>query len=254
MQIQNKSLVPRFSAITLDNVSIQQSPKLIRERLEKVGVRAIDNVVDVTNYFMIDKGQPMHSFDYDKILGGKMIVRESMAGEGVITLDGQERKLPAGVIIIEDGHGRLIDLCGIMGAQNSEVDENTKRVLLFVQIYDPVRIRQASMALGHRTDAAMRFEKGVDSQGVVPSLWEAVGMLERNAGAVIASKLIDIVNQPYREKKLPLDIKKIQEVAGVPLPEKDIVCYLCNLCFLLSQDNKTVTVPSWRHSDIEATE
>lgn len=276
VEIQNKSLVPRFSAIVLSNVKIGPSPKIIQERLEKVGIRAIDNVVDVTNYFMIDKGQPMHSFDYDKIKGGKMIVRESgvgsprqsyaeakrrrtEAGESIITLDGVKRELPKGVIVIEDGEGRLIDLCGIMGAQNSQVDKNTKNVLLFVQIYDPVKIRKASMSLGHRTDAAVRFEKGIDPQAVVPSLWEAVEMLKENAGAEVASELIDIVNEEYKEKKVLFDYKKIEQVAGTAIPEKEVTKYLNTLGINIekpkanSQGLKAV-IPSWRASDIEIPE
>ena len=254
VQIDNESLVPRFSAIILDNIKITQSPALIRTRLEKVGIRSIDNVVDVTNYFMIDKGQPMHSFDYDKILGNKMIVRESEAGESIVTLDGQKRKLPSGVIVIEDGKGRLIDLCGIMGAQNSEVDGKTKRVLLFVQIYDPVLIRQASMSLGHRTDAAVRFEKGIDPLGVVPSLWEAVEMLKQNADAQIASELIDIENETYKEKVVPLDIQKINQISGVEISEKEALDSLRSLGFLTKQSNSQVIVPSWRSNDIEIPE
>jgi phenylalanyl-tRNA synthetase beta chain len=157
VEIKDKSLVPRFSAIILDNIQIKDSPAYIKERLEAVGTRALNNVIDITNYLMFDKGQPMHAFDYDKILGAKMTVRESKKGEKIITLDSVERELPAGVIVIEDGEGRLIDLCGIMGAKNSEVDEGTRRVLLFVQVYDPVRIRKSSMALGHRTEAALIF-------------------------------------------------------------------------------------------------
>ena len=157
--ISDKSLVPRFTAIVMEKVKFGPSPKLIKERLEKVGIRPLGNVIDVTNYMMIDRGQPMHVFDYDKILGHKMIVRESLEGEAVTTLDGIERSLPKGVIVIEDGEGRLIDLCGIMGAKNSEVDEKTNKIFFFVQIYDPGKIRKASMSLGHRTDAALRFEK-----------------------------------------------------------------------------------------------
>jgi len=259
VKITNKDLVPQFSALILDNVSIQQSPKEIRLRLEKVGIRTLNNVVDVTNYFMIDKGQPMHSFDYDKIMESKMIVRESEAGESIITLDGVERKLPKGVIIIEDGKGRLIDLCGIMGAQNSEIDNHTKRVLLFVQIYDPVRIRHASMTLGHRTDAAVRFEKGIDAAGVLPSLWKAVAMIKENAGAKVASKLINIVNAPYKQKTIPLDIKKICKVGGVPLKEKEIVNHLSDLGFQIKGPGAKgrepeAVIPSWRHDDIETTE
>jgi phenylalanyl-tRNA synthetase beta chain len=250
--IKDKSLVPRFSAIVLDNIKIGPSPKLIKDRLEKVGIRPIDNVVDVTNYFMIDKGQPMHSFDYDKILGAKMVVRESRVGERITTLDGVERKLPTGVIVIEDGKGRLIDLCGIMGGANSEIDKNTKKILLFVQIYDPLRIRKASMALGHRTDAAMRFEKGIDPEGVVPSLYEAAKMIGKNAGGKASSKLIDIVNAPYKPQKVSLDYEKIRQIAGVEITDKEINKTLESLGF--RKAGPAVAVPSWRHDDISITE
>ncbi|HRY52298.1 MAG TPA: phenylalanine--tRNA ligase subunit beta [Candidatus Portnoybacteria bacterium] len=252
VEIKDKSLVPRFSAVVLDNIKIKPSPETIQRRLEAVGTRALNNVIDITNYLMFDKGQPMHAFDYDKILGAKMIMRESRQGEKLTTLDGVERTLPAGVIVIEDGEGRLIDLCGIMGAKNSEVDENTKRVLLFVQVYDPVRIRKSSMALGHRTEAALRFEKGVDFEGVVPALWEAVSFLQQEAGACVASKLIDIVNVKIEPKKVAVDYGRINQVAGVEIKKEIVDKILQNLGFVFN--GTSVIVPSWRQGDIEIAE
>lgn len=252
VEIKDKTLVPRFSAIILDNIQIKDSPEYIQKRLEAVGTRALNNVIDITNYLMFDKGQPMHAFDYDKISDAKMIVRESRAGEKLTTLDGVERELPAGVIVIEDGAGRLIDLCGIMGAKNSEVDENTKRVLLFVQVYDPVRIRKSSMALGHRTEAALRFEKGIDFAGVVPALWEAVDFLVKEAGAGVASKLVDIVNVQMPPKKVTLDYDRINRVAGIDISREAVDKILNNLGFVF-EDGK-VSVPSWRYDDIDIAE
>ncbi len=252
VEIKDKSLVPRFSAIILDNVQIKDSPDFIKQRLEAVGTRALNNVIDITNYLMFDKGQPMHVFDYDKILGAKMVVRESKKGEKLTTLDGLERVLPEGVIVIEDGQGRLIDLCGIMGAKNSEVDENTKRVLLFVQVYDPVRIRKSSMALGHRTEAALRFEKGIDFEGVVPALWEAVNFLQGEAHAKVASQLIDILNVKITPKKVTVDYAKINQVAGVEITKETVDKILRDLGFVF--EGKNVIVPSWRREDIDLAE
>ena len=253
--IEDKTLVPRFSAIVMDNVKFGESPKLIKERLEKVGIRPLGNVIDVTNYMMMDKGQPMHVFDYEKIIGGKMIVRESKEGEIITTLDGVTRKLPAGVIVIEDGGGRLIDLCGIMGAKNSEVDENTKKILLFVQIYDPVRIRKASMVLGHRTEAALRFEKGIDYEGVIPALWRSVKMIKKLAGAVVSSELIDIVNFSRNPKEISVDVERINKIAGREIEPEKIFSYLSTLGFEKSKDkNNLVVVPSWRYDDINIPE
>ena len=252
VQIADKSLVPRFCALVLEDVQIKDSPDFMKERLEAVGQRPLNNIIDITNYLMFDKGQPMHAFDYDKIKGAKMILRESKKGEKVVTLDGATRELPAGVIVIEDGEGRLIDLCGIMGAQNSEVDANTKRVLLFVQVYDPVRIRKSSMALGHRTEAALRFEKGIDFDGVVPALKEAVNLMKQYANAKEASKLIDILNVEYKPKEVIVDYEKINLVAGIEIPKKEVDEILQGLGFELT--NKKVKVPSWRYEDIDLPE
>lgn len=270
VEIKIPGLVPKFSAVIMDKVQVKASPKIIRDRLEKSGIRAINSVVDATNYVMIDWGQPMHAFDYDKISGQKMIVRESEEGEKIVTLDGLERILPAGVIVIEDGLGRLIDLCGIMGAKNSEVDEFTKRVLLFAQIYDPVRIRKASMALGHRTDAALRFEKGIDFERVTPSLWYAAELLEKNASAVLASGLIDITEKEFTQKKVYACYDKISKIAGQDINPREARAILGGLGFGFESniepnldssevDGKAkiqdiVLVPSWRTEDINIPE
>jgi len=252
VDIKEPSLVPCFYAIVLDNITIGPSPADMIRRLDESGFRGINNIVDITNYLMLDKGQPMHSFDYDKILGQTMIVRESKVGEKVITLDSVERTLPAGVIVIEDGTGRLIDLCGIMGAKNSEVDENTKRVLLFVQVYDPIRIRKASMTLGHRTDAALRFEKGIDYGGVVPALWEAVDLAKKYAGATVDSNLISIINQELPEKSVKIDYPRIDSVAGIHLDKSIVDQTLSDLGFKINGDK--CLVPSWRYDDINIIE
>ena len=256
VDIRDKNLVPRFSAIILKDVKFGRSPKIIEERLEKVGIRPLGNVIDVTNYMMIDKGQPMHVFDYDKILGHKMIVRESKDGEVVTTLDGVERKLPKGVIVIEDGDGRLIDLCGIMGAKNSEVDENTKNILLFVQVYDPIRIRKASMSLGHRTEAALRFEKGIDFDGVIPALWESVNMISEFSGAKVCSDVIDIVNIERKEKYVEVSYDRINQIAGIDISNGDVDKYLMDLGFEKKESGNKVEVkiPSWRYDDIDIIE
>src|SRR4030043_911046 len=213
-KIDNK-LCYRFAAVLIKNVNIKESPLWMKERLEKVGIRPLNNIVDISNYLMIELGQPMHTFDYDKIKGAKMILRESAGGEKITTLDDQIRPLPDGTIIIEDGEGRIIDLCGIMGGKNSEVDGKTKRVLLFVQTYDPVRIRQACQKLAFRTDAASRFEKGVDPKGVLIAMGKAIEMFEKNAEAEIASQLIDIYPHPPKEKRVKLDIDLVNKIRGI---------------------------------------
>jgi len=150
ISIKENNLCSRFSAIILDNVKIGPSPSFIQERLKAAGVKIINNVVDISNYLMLTLGQPTHIFDFDKIANsdGKsatMIMRQSRKEEKMITLDEKEVNLPGEDIVIEDGRGRLIDLCGIMGGLNSCVSNNTKRIILFVQTYNKQKVRKTVM-------------------------------------------------------------------------------------------------------------
>lgn len=258
VEIKKSSLCPRFTAMIFENVSLKESPKIIQERLEKSGLRGLDNVVDVSNYLMLELGQPIHTFDYDKIRGRKMILRESREGEEIITLDGVCRKLPPGAIIIEDGEGRVIDLCGIMGGQNSSVDKNTKRVLLFVQIYDPLKIRQTCQKLGFRTEASSRFERGVDPEGIILTIKKATRMLAENARAKVASNLIDIYPSPLKTKTVYLSQKKLDQIIGVEIKLVEARKILESLGFRVALDQNqaglTAIVPRWRNSDVSIPE
>jgi len=257
VKITKPSLCPRFTALIFDNVVVKSSPKIVQERLEKAGIRAINNVVDISNYLMLGLGQPMHTFDYDKIKKAKMILRESAGGEKLTTLDGQVRPLPDGTIIIEDGEGRIIDLCGIMGGDNSQVDKKTKRVLLFVQTYGPFRIRQTCQKLAFRTDAASRFEKGVDPEGVMTAMERAIEMFEENCGAKIASNLIDIYPNPPKPKTIKLDLKLVDKIMGIEIPQKEVISILESLGFSIIHSPLSIInccVPHWRHEDISLPE
>lgn len=251
--IRNKSLCPRFTAIVVDNVKIEPSPALIRKRLEASGIRAINNMVDIANYIMLELGQPMHTFDYDKIKKNRMILRESNTGEKIKTLDGQVRKLPQNAIVIEDD-SRLIDLCGIMGGENSQITRRTKRVVLFVQAYNRINIRKTTQFLSFRTEAAARFEKGVDIEAIPQALARAVYLSKKIAGAKIASELIDIcqessVTRP--EKSLAID--KLNSYLGIDIKQDEAQRILNLLGFSTTARQKTIlaTPPSWRTGDIQ---
>jgi len=257
VKITKPSLCPRFTALIFNNVVIKPSPKIVQERLEKSGIRAINNVVDISNYLMLALGQPMHTFDYDKIKGHKMILRESAGGEKITTLDGQIRPLPDGTIIMEDGEGRIIDLCGIMGGENSQVDKKTKKVLLFVQTYDPLKIRQTCQKLAFRTDAASRFEKGVDPEGVMIAMEKAIVMFEENCEAKIGSNLIDLYSNPPKTKNIKLDINLVEKIIGVEIPQKEVLSILESLGFSPTTNHQsliTINVPHWRTDDISIPE
>lgn len=253
--IKDKSLCPRFTAIIVDNVKIGPSPALIKNRLEACGIRAINNIVDITNYVMLELGQPMHAFDFDKIKGAKMILRQSRGGEKIKTLDGQTRTLPAGSIVIQDQE-RLIDLCGIMGGENSQISKRTKRVVIFVQAYNPLKIRRTTQALAFRTDAAARFEKGIDLEGILPALSRAVYLAKKTAGAKIASELIDVFPNPPKPKTIHLSLQKLTDYLGISLEPVRAVKILLLLGFDAQASAQTITAtpPSWRTNDMATQE
>jgi len=230
VKIEDPHLCPRFTAILLEGTTIKPSPSLIQERLEKCGIRALNNVIDIPNYVMLEVGQPMHTFDYDKILEHRMLMRLSKKGEDITTLDGAKRKLPEGSIIIEDGK-RIIDLCGIMGGENSAISSQTKRVLLFVQTYNPQRIRATCQKMAFRTEAASLFEKSLDPENVPVALYRAVELLEKNTQGRTRREVIDIYPNPYQPKTVKLGLALVEKMLGVKIPSLEIQQILESLHF-----------------------
>lgn len=249
-------LCTRFTAVLIKNVTVKESTKEVKNLLEKVNVRPINNIVDVSNYIMHELGQPVHTFDYDKISDAVMTLRESKKGELIKTLDGKEFKLDGGDIVIEDGSGNLIDLCGIMGGESSAIDVNTKNVLLFVQNYNQHKIRKTSMSLGQRTEAAVLFEKGLDSENVTPAILSAISMIEKLTNGKTEKEILDIYPNPYKTKTISVTKEEIDKIIGIEISEKDMTNYLVNLGFDVKW-NKTkleVKVPSYRANDIDIRE
>jgi len=244
-EVADRHLCPHYSIGTIDSIKINKSPRWLSERLEKSGIRSINNVVDVTNYVMLETGQPMHAFDADKI-AGRMLLRASKQGESLTTLDNVERQLPTGSIIIEDSE-KLIDLAGLMGGQVSEVDSNTKTVLLHVPIYDPVTIRRTSQALGLRTEASLRFEKQLDPAGHRFAFERAAELLRLLAQGQLTSK-IKSTALPTKERKIQATTTLFEKVLGIPLTADQICGFLGRLEFAtkLKGDRLQVGIPSFR--------
>jgi phenylalanyl-tRNA synthetase beta chain len=252
----NSKLCQRFTAILIKNVKVKPSPPHVVKRLELAGMRGLNNVVDISNYLMLELGQPVHTFDYDKILNHKMILRESRPGEKLTTLDGKTHTLPGGDIVIEDGSGRLIDLCGIMGGFNSAVDNNTKNVLLFVQTYDPVHIRKTYMSLAHRTDAAILFEKGLPIENVPPTLQRGIDLFKELSGGSPETKAIDIINE--KKSKIIVKFKSpmtrfINDRLGITLTSSQITNILERLDFKV-KSQFLVEIPPQRRLDVNIPE
>jgi len=249
-------LCPRFTAVLIKNVKIKDSPDWVKERLLAVGVRPINNVVDISNYVMHELGQPVHTFDYNKIKGAKMILREGRSGEKLTTLDGKLHTLKGGDIVIEDGSGRLIDLAGIMGGENSAVDENSKNILLFVQTYNPVNIRATSMSLAQRSEAAVLFEKGLDPELVTLGMARGIELFVKLTGGRPQKEILDIYPDPYKPKSISLDLEFIKARLGTEIDKKKIDSILKSLGFETSwnKGNLQVSVPSYRASDMSIPE
>lgn len=257
VDIKNPDLVPRFTAVKINNVQIKESNPKIKKQLELVGIRSLNNVIDISNYLMHELGQPVHVFDYDKIADQKMIVRESKPGEKITTLDGKTHKLPGNDIVIEDGEGKLIDLCGIMGGKNSAVDRKTENVLLFVQNYEAKHIRETSMQLAHRTQAASLFEKEIDPELVMPTLLKAVQLIKQEANGKPNKEIVDIYQQPYKQKCISTTLQKSESVLGVELQKSEVEQHIKNLGFEILKSKEEVLkigIPSWRAKDINIEE
>jgi len=242
------SLNPRWTSVVIDNVTVENSPVWLKKKLEQTGIRALNNVIDITNYLMRSYGQPAHAFDYDEIKGQTMILRAAKKGETITTLDGKTHILPGGDIVIEDGSGRLIDLCGIMGARNSSIQASTKTVVLFLQTYDPAHIRKTSMELAHRTEAATLFEKDIDSELVLPAMTRGIELMKELTGGKVASKLYDLYQHPFKPYTVCVKRQKADDYIGNYLSDKEIKDILISLGFAtqVSAEAISVTVPSFR--------
>ena len=255
--IPGKSLAPRFTAVSLENIKITESPEDTKNLLTQCGERPINNVVDITNELTILYGMPSHIFDLDKLAAQSLTIRESKKGEEVVTLDDQNNILRGGDIIIEDGAGRIVDLCGIMGGAVAEVDGHTKNILLIVPAYNPNKIRKSSLYLQKRTLAAQIYEKQPDPELCLPVLIRAIKLFEERADARVSSAVYDNNPDKFIEKEITLDIAWANKLIGVEIDPVTVISILENLGFIIikrEEGNITCTIPSWRRNDINIRE
>ena len=239
-------LCPRYTARMVRNVKIAPSPKWMRERLRAMGVRPINNIVDITNYVMLEYGQPMHAFDYRYVKGGHIIVRRAEEGEELTTLDGNVRKLTPNMLVIADEH-RAVGLAGIMGGLNSEIIADTTDVVFESANFDGTTIRKTALALGMRTEASAKYEKGLDPLNTLPAVNRACELVELLGAGEVVDGVIDILNYVPQPTVLKLEPTKINALLGTDIPEAEMVRILRSLDFQVEGDQ--VTVPSWR-SDV----
>ena len=254
--ISKGGLVKRAIGVVLTDIKNWQSPEIIARRLEMSGMRSLNAVVDITNIVMLEVGHPSHAFDYDKIKNQKFVIRESVAGEKVTSFDGKTYTLTGGDIVFDDGEGKIIDLPGIIGTKNSVVDENTKKVLFFIDNNDPARIRKTSMGLDIRTVAASINEKGVDPELANTALLKGIELFETICKAKLASKIFDFYPNPTKTKIVKTTKEYIDKVLGVEISKTEISKELTALGFTPTwKSNKlTVKIPSYRADDISIPE
>jgi len=246
VEISNPELCPRYTAKMVRNIKVAPSPAWMRRRLRASGVRPINNIVDITNYVMLEYGQPMHAFDYSCVKGGKIVVRRARDGEVLKTLDDKDRAITKDMLVIADEHDP-IGLAGVMGGGNSEITSETDTIVFESANFNGTTIRKTAIALGMRTDASGRFEKGLDPMNTVPAVERACELLELLGAGEVLDGVIDVVAVAPKEVRLPLEPERINALLGTDIDRDFMVRVLEKLDFKM--DGNIICAPSFR-SDI----
>jgi phenylalanyl-tRNA synthetase beta chain len=257
VEIESPELCRRYTARIIRGVKIQPSPDWLRQRLEALGHSPINNVVDVANYVMLELGQPLHAFDLDKLAEQRIIVRGAKAGETIRTLDGLERKLSKGICLICDARAPVA-IGGVMGGASSEITFGTRNLLIESAWFDPISTRRTSKALGLRTEASLRFERGADVEMAAFASKRAAGLIQELAGGEILNGFVDVYPHPAAARKIELSRKELLRVMGADVPDREIEEILSALGFAPTRVDANrgssgsllavwdCKVPSWR--------
>jgi phenylalanyl-tRNA synthetase beta chain len=247
VRIDAADLCPHYTARVIRNVKIGPSPAWMVKRLEAIGVRAINNVVDVTNYVMFEMGQPLHAFDFDKLAGRKIIVREARAGETLTSIDGHERKLTPGMLVIADAE-KPVALAGVMGGLHSEVGTQTTNVLLESARFDPLSVRRTARALAMKSDSSYRFERGIDPTLPRRASLRAAQLILETAGGELLGGVAEAGSEDFQPKRITLRLERMRRLLGTEIATDEAVEALRRLQLAPQQSNGTITItqPSWR--------
>jgi phenylalanyl-tRNA synthetase beta chain len=257
VEIEAPELCGRFTARVMRGVKVQPSPDWLKQRLEAIGQNSINNVVDVTNYVMMELGQPMHAYDLDKLSGGKIVARRARAGEKMRTLDGTERTLTKDMCVIADG-AHTVGVAGVMGGAESEIGFASRNLLLEAAWFDPISVRRASKALGLRTEASYRFERGADPEMAEMASRRAAELIQQLAGGEILEGVVDVYPGRAAAPAIELSRQELLRVMGADVPDRDIEEILSALGFKPARTDAhrgtpgsllavwKCTQPSWR--------
>ena len=246
--VESKEDCPRYTASPLDNIKTGSSPSIISERLEKCGIRPLNNVVDITNYVLLETGQPLHAFDFDKIRG-EITVRRAKKGEHIITLEETDKELSKEDLIIADDKGPIA-LAGIMGGLESGISEDTERIVLESAFFKPSLIRNASRRLKISTESSYRFERTADMHMVGYAAYYATGLFEKYASGKLMGKVVDTNPNPETSKKITFSYSKVNNLLGMVIEKEKSKNLLQNLGFTVNSkttDEAEVSIPSHRN-------
>jgi len=250
VEIAEPNLCHRYTARIIDGVKIGPSPDWMKKRLEAIGMRSVNNVVDATNYALMETSQPPHAFDFAKIAEGKIIVRKAVAGETIVSIDGSKCELDRNMLIIADAE-RPVAVAGVMGGLDTEVSDTTTTILLEDAYFDPVSVRTTSRRLSLPSEASFRFERTVDVEMVDLASKRTAELIKQVAGGTIAKGVVDIYPKKPAKKQVTLRLARLKKLLGIEIPAEKVTEILSRLSFRpeRSDDSIICSVPSWR-SDI----
>lgn len=243
--VEDTDLCTRYCARVVENIKIGPSPKWMQDRLKAMGIRSINNLVDITNYIMEEYGQPMHAFDLDTIANREIIVKRAKDGEAFVTLDGQERKLDSGVLMICDGE-KEVAIAGIMGGENSMITENVKTVLFEAACFDGTNTRLASKRIGLQTDSSFKFTKGLDPNNAIEAINRACQLVEEMGCGDVVGGVVDVYPNPVEPKVLPFEPERYNALLGTDISKEDMLEYFKRLDLVYNEADNTLTIPTFR--------
>ena len=244
--VKDTELCPRYCARVVKNIKIGPSPKWMQRRLASVGIRPINNLVDITNYVMEEYGQPMHAYDLDTIAGKEIIVRRAEKGEKFVTLDGQERQMDDSVLMICDGE-KSVGIAGIMGGENSMITDDVHTMLFEAACFDGTNIRKSSKKVGLRTDASGKFEKGLDPNNAEAAINRACQLVEEMGAGEVVGGIVDVYGKKKEPVRVPFDAEEINALLGTDISREDMLAYFKMIDLEYDEAANEVIAPTFRH-------
>ena len=244
--VKDEDLCPRYCARVVKNIKIGPSPKWMQRRLASVGIRPINNLVDITNYVMEEYGQPMHAYDLDTIAGHEIIVKRAEEGETFTTLDGQERNMDSSVLMICDGE-KSVGIAGIMGGENSMITDDVHTMLFEAACFDGTNIRKSSKKVGLRTDASGKFEKGLDPNNAQAAIDRACQLVEEMGAGEVVGGMVDVYSRKKEPVRVPFDADQINALLGTDISREEMLAYFRMIDLEYDENTNEVIAPTFRH-------